>query len=155
MTTPTPFESLLPIPLQGSLKDINVFEGLPTNASQIISTSENWGVQVAWEMNGAAANFFLLLPEKWHVRLHLESIGPTGEFDLPIGGPLVVNYSAGVPAGPNVRRFENINLNIPAGTVPAGVYNMALTVQLADPPPTSTLRPVVGFIEGMMINFYD
>lgn len=155
MPNPTPFESLLPIPLQGMLKDVDVYEALPTNISQNIRTSENWGVSVSWEMNGAAANLFFLDPERWHIRLKLESIGIGADYDLPVGTPLKINYSAGTQFGANVRQWNNVNLSVPAGTVQAGVYKMALTIQLHDPLPAETARPVVGFIEGMLVNFYD
>jgi len=151
----TPFESLLPLPLAGTLNDIVVFEELPVNVSQIIRTTENWGIKISWQMSGPAAHLFLLMAEKWHVRMQLESIGGGPEYRLPAGSPLVVDYSAGTVISPTIRQWNDITLNVPAGTVQAGVYKMTLTVQLADPAPGNTLRAMVAFTEGVLINFYD
>lgn len=151
----TTFESLLPLDLAGTLSDIIVFEDSPINVSQIIRTTQNWGVKVSWEMSGAAANFFLLMGENWHVRLQLESIGTEAEYNLPPGSPLVVSYASGIPITPTVRRWSDINLDVPAGTVAAGVYKMTLTVQLADPTTPPIPRAMVAFSEGTLIQLYD
>lgn len=152
---PTTFESLLPLMLTGTLSDITVYEDSPVNISNIIRTTQNWGVQISWEMNGASAHFFALMGEKWLVRMQLESIGSGSEFRLPPSGPLEVDYSAGTVITPTLRRWQNINLDVPAGTVPPGVYKMSLTVQLASATTPRTPRAMVAFSEGILIQIYE
>ena len=94
---------------------------VPTNH---IRTTQNWGVKVDWEMTGAFTPFLI---DEFHLRAFVESIGPEAELALPLGGPVIVNTLAGA-LGVGPKRTYSANVNIPAGTVPAGVYKLVTLV---------------------------
>ncbi|MCL6512748.1 MAG: hypothetical protein K6U78_18935 [Anaerolineae bacterium] len=124
---------------------------VPTNH---IRTTQNWRVNVKWEMRGALAAF---LVDEFRLRAFLESIGPGAELALPIGGPLVVNTMAGplsFPGGVATRTYT-ADINVPAGTVPPGVYKLVTTLQLHDDAPPGAPYPIAGMVEGPFLNFFN
>jgi hypothetical protein len=132
----------------------NPDELIPTHH---IRTTQNWAVDVSWEMRGVQTTF---LVDEFHIRVFLESIGPGVELQLPIGGPVVVGTMVPpLAAGPS-RTYNNAttgNLTrilTPAGTVPAGVYKMVTLVQLYDDAPGGTPYPIVGTVDGPILTFF-
>lgn len=135
----------------------NPDEAIPTNH---IRTTQNWAVDVAWQMRGVQTTF---LVDQFHIRVYLESIGPGPDFQLPIAGPRLVGTMVPPLALCGVdpcRTYNNAttgNLTrivTPAGTVPAGVYKMVTLVQLYDDAPPGTPYPIVGTVDGPIITFF-
>jgi hypothetical protein len=136
----------------------NPDEAIPTNH---IRTTQNWAVDVSWEMRGIQTTF---LVDQFHIRVFLEAIGPGAELALPAAGPRMIGTL--VPplsscGGVACRQYNNATTGnqtrilTPAGTVPAGVYKMVTVVQLHDDAPPGTPYPIVGTVEGPIITFFN
>jgi hypothetical protein len=121
---------------------------VPTNH---IRTTQNWGVRVDWEMTGAFTPFLI---DEFRLRAFVESIGPGAEMALPLAGPVIVNTLAG-PLGVGPKRTYSANINIPAGTVPAGVYKLVTLVQLHDDGAPGNPYPVVATVEGPIVTIFQ
>lgn len=119
-----------------------------------IRTTQNWRIHLEWETHGVLSQF---LVDEFRVRAFLESIGPGAELALPIGGPLVVSTMAGALSFPGgvPRRDYTADINVPAGTVPAGTYKLVTTLQLHDDAPPGTPYPIAGMVEGPVLNFFN
>ena len=102
-------------------------------------------------MNGAFVPF---LVDEFHLRTFIESIGPGLEAALPLAGPVVVNTLSSPLQPGNVRQYS-ANINVPAGTVPAGVYKVVTVVQMHDDAPPSSPYPIVATVEGPIITFFN
>lgn len=121
---------------------------VPTNH---IRTTQAWGVEVKWRMEGAFVPFLI---DQFQLRSFIESIGPGLEAALPMGGPVVVNTLAAPLQAGNVREYS-ANINVPAGTVPAGVYKVVTVVQLHDDAPPASPYPIVATVEGPILTFFN
>lgn len=120
------------------------------NPTQLIDTSESWGVKVDWEMHGILAKF---LHATFELRILLESIGPGAELALPATVVEVDSLSTPWVGG---QRVYSRNIPIPAGTVPAGAYKLVTLLQLYDHAnPGAKPYPVAGMVEGPIVNFFN
>lgn len=118
---------------------------IPTNH---IRTTQNWGVDATWEMEGVVTTF---LVDEFRVHAYLEGIGSAApEIDL---GPEVVMTTAGVPSGPQKLSYS-AKINVAAGTVPPGVYKLVTLIQLFDDAPPANPYPIIGTVEGPMVTVF-
>ena len=117
----------------------------------VIRSDQNWGVKVDWQVTGPLVEW---LDAEFRLNVYLESIGTGPEFDLPtvvvatLSMPVVVD-GAGVKS-----RTYSQNVDIAAGTIPAGVYKIATTLHLYERA-TGNPTPIAGFVEGRMVNIFD
>ena len=115
----------------------------------VIRSDQDWGVKVEWEMQGPLVTW---LDANFRLTVHLEGIGVAGDHSLPFVA--VHTLSAPLNAGPPAsRKYEEI-IDIPAGTIPPGVYKLVTTLHLYESA-TNNPTPVAGFVEGGMINIFD
>ncbi len=148
----------VPVPIAPTIYDgtmqAHTFElaepGLPVT-SKLIRTTQDWGVEVDWEMHGPLAVF---LDGDFHLTAYIESIGPGPEMKLP-GADVVVNSLSaalaflGVP--PVATRTYHAVINIPPGTVPAGAYKIVTLLQMYGP---SGKYPIAGLCEGPVLDIF-
>jgi hypothetical protein len=130
--------------------DAHIFElASPDNPvpTHHIRTTQDWGVRVRWEVEGAFVPF---LVDEFHVYAFIESIGPGQEL---APGPVVVGTMSS-PLLPGNKRVYETSVNIPKGTINPGVYKMAVMVQLCDDAPPATPYPVVAAIELPLVTVF-
>jgi hypothetical protein len=171
MNIPAPIEngSLAAVPMTGTITRLEVFETQPSNVTNVIKGgvgAQNWGVRLAWEMSGPAANSPFLMGTIYQVQLLLEAIGPNPvDLAIPVP-PFQVNYGPGVigvtPGGqqpgldPNVRVWD-FTIPFVAGGMPAvatGLYKLGVVLQLFAPPfPPGTATTIAGFVDGPLVQF--
>ena len=130
---PFPFEFSVPEAVEGVFDgslNATVFaafhdpDDLP--ATNVIQTSQPWGVRVDWEIHGNL--LWLNLNEAFELSLFIESIGPGPEMRFPPAPVQVLQLSVPVIAG---ARTYTRNINVPAFTLPAGEYKVVTLVQWA------------------------
>ena len=153
---PTQIESHL-LDYQGSFTNTSVYEQAPVSVSNVIETSQKWGVILEWTMTGVEARRGR---GHWKVNVLLESMGPGSEYKLPGAGPVVIENSDGTwdPIA-GTRTFANIAGKLPVEIDPAvdnvvpGTYLLTATIQYYDD--ADVPFPVSGFFEGPMLEFYN
>ena len=107
----------------------------PTN---IIETSENWGVTFTWQTGGPLTH---IMAGSWTVTCYLDRLGPGVDPVLPpVTEPFV--------SSPN--NYTKI-LTFPAGLVAPGVYKLTTTITLQGP---GGPGPIALMGEGPTIEFY-
>ncbi|HGY54842.1 MAG TPA: hypothetical protein ENK44_03990 [Caldithrix abyssi] len=120
--------------------------GLPTTTgwapTNIIQTGQNWRVQFDWNTIGPL-NYYMA--GTWHLRVYLEKMGG-GEFTLPSANKTVNFVSA-------PHHYSNEYIEIPGGTVPAGIYKLVTAITMKGP--GGIPGPIAMFGEGPMVQFYD
>jgi hypothetical protein len=153
---PTQIESHL-LDYQGSFTNTSVYEQAPVLVSNIIETTQKWGVTLEWVMTGVEARRG---HGHWKVQVFLESMGPGPEYKLPGTGPVVVfNYEGTWDATAGTRSFANIVGKLPIEFDPAidpvdpGTYRLTAVIQYYDD--AGAPFPVSGFFEGPMVEFYN
>ncbi len=115
----------------------------PVGATSIIRTIDAWSVQFNWTTTGPL-NF--LMSGNWHLQVLLEQIGP-GEFALP-GGTAIEPFVA----APNAYSKA---INFAAGSVPVGLYQVAVIITMKGPAPANHPGPITGYAELGLLEFYD
>jgi hypothetical protein len=144
------FEVNLPDPpLWGKIWATVQETGIPP--ANIIRADKPWGVDVHWCIYGNLAPFIC---GSWCVRLHLESIGPGPEFNLPGKGekcakliaidPCKNCYGAYIDVSPGVIKPEQCGIP----------YKLVVTVQYLTACKDRT-GPMTGFVEFPVIEFYQ
>lgn len=129
--------------------DAEVFEVLSpdtTNPTNHIRTTQNWGVRVKWETYGSMVPF---LVDEFRVRAYVEGFGNLPEFISP---PVTVNTMAGALVGAS-RRYS-ADINFVAGALPAGVYKLAVLVQLFDDAPGTNPYPIVAAVDLPLVTLF-
>jgi hypothetical protein len=142
---------------QGSITVANVFEELPELVTNVIQTTQSWGVQLEWVMTGLEARRG---HGHWNMRVFLESMGEGPEYDLPGAGPITILNSEGTwDAAAGERTFANVPGKLPLDIDPAvdpvapGTYRLTATILYYDD--ADVPLPVAGFFEGPILEFYD
>jgi len=121
---------------------------VPTN---LIRTTQSWFVHVVWEMHGILASW---LNADFEIRVYAESIGPGPEPALPVPGPVLVNTQSVPLLMPGFQRHYHTDIRFDPPTLPAGVYKLAVVVQLHDDG-SSLPVPVAGMIEFPLVTFFE
>lgn len=147
----------------GNMTEFNSPGGLTVgnlSQSRLIQTDQVIEFRFAWDVTGIFAhalnqNFL------WEIELFLEQYGP-GEFVFPPNvGKTTLAYGSGTPALGNVVSFPgtgaptSTTISIPAGTIPAGVYDVVAVIRLTHPAPASTPCFLAAFAEYGKIQFYQ
>ncbi len=105
----------------------------------------NWGVLGAFA-HAMNPNF------EWRIQLYFEQWG-SGEFAIgPLGATTLLN-GAGVPGVPLGQVNFTATINIPANTIPVGLYDVVAIIQLYDMP-SGLPCFAAAFAEFNKINFY-
>jgi len=173
MLTATSFNSELTLPgifdIDGTSIVGNMFEfpsggGLTvgnTASSRMIQTDQPVLFQFSWNVSGIMTHTFnpAFL---WEIELLLEQYGP-GEFNLGPVGKKTLTFGSGaftpLPAGSGTTSFPGVagstDINIPAGTIPAGIYEAVAVIRLTHPAPTFTPCFLAAFVEYGKIQFYQ
>jgi len=145
---------LTPPLLQGSIQGPIVSEAGGTTPSTVIRTDQNWQIQIDWSLEGSLLGtpFFSFMGE-WVVRVYLESMGPSKEYEIPIGGSGArVSVATFTPDGTSKRNYTT-TIQIAPNAVAPGIYKMvvAVTYQSSAGKP----GPIAGFHEGEMLQLYE
>lgn len=126
--------------------------GLPVTTN-LIRTTQDWGIKVKWEMHGPLAVF---LDADFHIRGFLESIGPGTEYAQPVTDIVVNTLSVPLtvtPDGPT-REYE-VDINIPKGTVEPHPYKLVAFIQLYSCCPKSHKYPIAGMCELPVVDIFE
>ena len=140
--------------LKGSITGPIVTEMAGANPSTVIRTDQNWQVQIDWSLEGSLLGtpFFSFIGE-WVVRVYLESMGPSKEYELPIGGSgahvSVATFNAD---GANKRNYST-TISIAPKAVEPGIYKMVVAVTYESS--AGKPGPIAGFHEGEMLQLYE
>lgn len=128
------------LPWFGLTAKCTLWEGTPDNPTNIIRTTEPWGVKFEWTTTGPLNH---LIAGNWKLECYLEMMGP-GE------APAIGAVSVPVVSAPNAySRVVN-------GPTPMneGVYKLATTIKIIGPAPFNRPGPIACMGEGPMIQFY-
>ena len=140
--------------LKGSITGPIVTETAGANPSTVIRTDQNWQVQIDWSLEGSLLGtpLFNFIGE-WVVRVYLESMGPSKEYELPIGGSGARVSVATFKADGATKRDYSTTIQIAPKAVDPGIYKMvvAVTYELSAGKP----GPIAGFHEGEMLQLYE
>jgi len=111
----------------------------------IIRTSDQWRVNVKWEIDGMLV---AMLSGNWRLNLYMESLGPQPEFVL---------YSTDIPFASGVVAPFKLTYDItrnfgPNNPAQEGVYR--LVAVLTSVTPIGTPGPFAGYDAGPLLQFY-
>jgi hypothetical protein len=120
-----------------------VWESAPANATNIINTSQEWGVIFNWITAGSMAGS---LSGKWTVTVYLERMGPQEGPDVP---PEDVPYVTTV-----LPQNYSKTITIHANTVPVGLYKLTTAVTMRGPLPLEIPTPIAMVGDGPLIQIY-
>jgi hypothetical protein len=120
-----------------------VWENTPANTSNIINTSQDWGVKFDWTTSGSMAGS---LSGTWTVNVYLEQMGP-GE------GPAVAPQDVPYVTTTLPQNYSKI-ITIAKNTVPPGLYKLAVAVTMRGPLPLQIPTPIAMMGDGPLIQVY-
>jgi len=143
-----PFEINIP-PLAGQITNAYITEVGGVTPINVINANQDFAANLEWQLCGFLVQF---LSGHWRIRLLLESMGPTEEYSLPLGGKTVPLPNGVVcPGNPNCTCWET-DIPVTAGTVEPGLYKavIALTYESVLGVP----GPMAGFAELGMVQIY-
>lgn len=140
------FEEILP--WFGITGDVTLKEGNSTadfpagSVARIIQSDQPVSITFDWRTSGLLVPF---LSGNWKGSIFLEKMGG-GEYTLP-------NNVATTPfIGSNPHSYH-LSVNIPAGTLPTGVYKVVASLNFSAP--NGTPGPIAAFTELGMIQVYE
>ncbi|MGH9844654.1 MAG: P-loop ATPase, Sll1717 family [Blastocatellia bacterium] len=120
----------------------------PSNPVPVATLPVNtaWIVRMEWEVHGPLVS---LLTGNWNINVYLESLG--GGFEGSVGSVIVPVESGLLFSGP--QRTYQIDIPVPSGTPPAGVYKLVTTIthQVREGEPSG----IAGFQEGAILQFFS
>jgi len=130
---------------KASLREGNSTAGFPGRQSNtaLIQTDQEVNIDFNWKTDG------LLLPflcGQWKCEMFLEQMGEK-EFGLPRGLSSVTT-----PVIKTNPATYNVSLNIPANTIPDGIYR--IVVRLLFEAKDGTPAPIAAFAEFGLVQFY-
>ncbi len=115
----------------------------PTPSNMIAQTDQPLLVKFRWRVRGGLA---LIMSGKWECAVYLEEMG-AGEF----GGP---PFSTSTPFMAVLDHTYDVTVNIPANSIPKGLYKVTVAVSLMGPAPTNAALPVVAFADIGILKTY-
>lgn len=117
----------------------------PTPSNRICQTDQEVFVVASWVVNGTLA---ALLDGSWKVQVFLEQFGKEE------ASPGV--YSKVVPHVQKMQHKYKVKVTLPGDeSIKAGLYRIAIIVNLLGPAPKNMPLPVAGFEELGTIQYYD
>jgi hypothetical protein len=120
------------------------------NTTNIIRTTQDWGVTVDWETHGWLAKYF---NGTFHLKVLLERMGPDSPVQPDYALPEVtMDTLAGAFNAVNQQRTYTKNVNVAAGFVVEGTYKLVTLLQLYDQ--WGGKLPVAGLCEGKIIDIF-
>ena len=138
------FETYDPAHLSGQVSLVVLDPSDPGTPVNIVETDDAFAIRVDWSITGLAAPF---LGGTWHVTAYIDdrdgvapSSGPLGTKNVPVG-PVVL---------PLPRKYST-TINVAAGAVKAGLYDLTVAITYDNGPKLS----IAAFCEGPILEFYD
>ncbi len=117
----------------------------PTPSNQIAQTDQTIHVHTQWTVSGGLAP---LIDGTWKVDVYVEKYGTAEAPGTGVFSAIVKN----LPFAGFSKTF-NRTVSIPAGSLDAGLYKVALAITFVGP--AGQPLPVAGFAEMGMIQYYD
>lgn len=127
--------------------DAAVYELGGSAPTTVLDNTQGWEVRFNWGVHGSPLT--KMLAGKWCLSIHLESMGPGAEFQLPVGGAKIV------PFDPAISHYTAV-ITVPAGTVPAtpeAIYKVVACLTTKDA--LGRPGPIAGYVEGPILQFFD
>ena len=121
-----------------------VWESAPQNATNIINTSQDWGVKFDWKTAQSMAGS---LSGTWTVWVYLERMGPQEGPDV---SPQDVPYVTTV-----LPQSYSKTITIIKNTVPPGLYKLTTAVTMKGPGPLQIPTPIAMVGDGPLIQVYQ
>lgn len=138
------FEDLIPGPqLAGDITAQVLDPAGITPPEKIIRENDPWAVKANWHIQGPVAP---IVGGDWKVSVYAESMGPGAEANL---GSQNVAVNSAPPPSP---RNYTATINVPAGTLPAGVYRLVTVLNYSN---LGVPQEIAGFAEGPFVQIYD
>lgn len=140
--------------LTGTISAPTVTETGGVTPNNIIRTDQDWQIKIDWSLQGSLLGtpFFSFMGE-WVVRVYLESMGPSNEYEIPIGGSgSHVSVATFTPDGPSKRDYTT-TIHIAPNAVVPGIYKMVVAITYESSP--GVPGPIAGFHEGGMLQLYQ
>jgi len=139
--------------LKGSISGPIVTEFGGVTPSGVIRTDQKWQVQIDWNLEGSLLGTpFFSFNGNWLVRVFLESMGPSNEYELPLDGlGAKVSVADFTPDGVSKRNYST-TIQLDPGDVDPGIYKMVVAVTYESAP--GNPGPIAGFHEGEMLQLY-
>jgi hypothetical protein len=138
-----PFEPSFPGPYQylfhGHMQ-AQVTDPHGTPAPTIISLTDDWHLQVNWQVHGL---FVPSICGTWQIRAYLESIGPGPEL-------LVANRDVAMTGANTYSQLFFIGPNIPSDPGPYKLVTVITSLNALGTP-----APFAGYDEGQVLQFYE
>jgi hypothetical protein len=140
--------------LTGTISTPIVTETGGAAPSMVIRTDQNWQIQIDWNLQGSLLGTpFFTFNGEWVVRVYLESMGPSNEYEIPIGGSGAhVSVATFTPDGLSKRDYTT-TIQIAPKAVDPGIYKMVIAVTYESSP--GVPGPIAGFHEGGMLQLYE
>jgi hypothetical protein len=140
--------------LTGTISAPAVTEVGGVTPNNIIRTDQDWQIKIDWSLQGSLLGTpFFSFRGEWVVRVYLESMGPSNEYEIPIGGSGAhVSVATFTPDGPSKRDYTT-TINIAPNAVDPGIYKMVVAVTYESSP--GVPGPIAGFHEGGMLQLYE
>ena len=138
-----PFEPSLPGPydvlFHGHMQ-AQVTDPHGTPAPTIISLTDDWHLQVSWQVHGA---FVASIGGKWQIRAYLESVGPGPEV-------LVASRDVAMTGATNYNEIFFIGPNVPTQAGPYQLVTVLTSLNLLGTP-----APFAAYEMGPILQFYQ
>jgi hypothetical protein len=140
--------------LTGTISTPTVTEIGGVNPNNIIRTDQDWQVKLDWSLQGSLLNTpFFNFVGNWVVRVYLESMGPSKEYEIPVGGSGAhVSVATFTPGGLDKRDYTT-TIHVAPKAVEPGIYKMVVAVTYESSP--GVPGPIAGFHEGGMLQLYE
>ncbi len=116
----------------------------PTVSNFIVQTDQKLRVNLTWETIGA---LWLVITGKWFCNVYLEEMG-AGEY---AGGP----FSANVNVVNAFNHKYQLDVNIPANVIPAGLYRIVVAVTIKGGNPAVTPLPIAAFSDIGIVQVFE
>lgn len=116
----------------------------PTASNFIAQTDQKLRVNLTWETVGV---LWLIITGKWHCNVYLEEMG-AGEYS---GGP----FSTSIKVVNAFNHKYQVEIDIPANSIPAGLYRLVVAVTLKGGDPAVTPLPIAAFSDIGIVQIFE
>lgn len=127
--------------------DAAVYELGGSAPTTVLDKTQGWEVRFDWGVHGSPLT--KMLAGQWCLSLHLESMGPGAELQLPLAGPKMV------PFDPAISHYTAV-ITVPAGTIaPSADVIYKVVACLTTKSVNGFPGPIAGYVEGPILQFFD